>query len=308
MNKILAKFASLILFVVLLNACKKEEAQTPLPTFDEFVKSQTSLSMFGKMVEKANLKDFTNAPGPFTWFAPTDAAFTAAAITVDSLNKMSSGTASYYLVYHLINANYTSVDMLASNSISRTTQLGSAVYNGTFNGNFYVNGGKINGLDIPVSNGTFHVSDKFLIPPVLRGNIQTMLNSTGQHTLFIAALTRAGLWSQLATTATFTVMAPTDAAMTAAGFTTASIAATPVATLVSQFRYHIFLNVRLFTNDLAANATTIATSAGPSTSLITSEGGTKVKGKNNVTSILISKSDALGTNGVVQIIDDVLKP
>ncbi len=304
-KNILYAFAFLI--IATFSSCKKDDEVTPLPTFESFVKSNSNLTMFAQAVEKANLKNFTTGPGPFTWFAPTNAAFTAAGITQDSLNKLTSGQISYYLMYHLVNADYATQDMIAQNSISRTTQSNFAVFNGSFNNQFYVNGGLISSADKALTNGRIHVVDKFLVPPIFRGNIQAIIRSTGQHTLFESALTKAGAWAQFATASIFTVMAPTDAAMNAAGFSATYIAATSAAVLLPQLRYHFFLNTRLFTNDLAADPTTIATAAGPSTSLTTSVNGSKVRGKNNTAALSITASDILGTNGVVHIIDGVLR-
>lgn len=296
------------MFAILVSSCTKEDEIEVNPSFDQYVKANSNLTMFAAAVDKAGLKDFTSGPGPFTWFAPTNAGFAAAGITTDSLNKLSPSALSYLLTYHLVNANYRSIDMIAVSSISRTTQMGGAVFSGSFNNNYYVNGAQISTVDAKLNNGTIHVVERFLTPPQLRGNIISILNSTGQHTLLIAALTRAGLNTTLASTSVFTVMAPTDAAMTAAGLTATAIAATPVATLAARLRYHYFLNTRLFTNDFAADLNTISTAAGASTSLTTSENGTKIKGKNNPSFFNITRSDILGTNGVVHVIDGVLTP
>lgn len=293
--------------IVAMQGCKKEQDTMSYPGFNEFISKQSTLSMFSKAVEKANLKDFTTGPGPFTWFAPSDAAFAAAGITNDSLNRMTVGQVSFLMTYHLVNASFTSQQMLAVSSISRTTQMGQVVYSGSFGPTFFVNGAKISSLDNQLSNGYVHVVDNILTPPNLRGNIISILNSTGQHTLLLAALTRAGLSTALSGASVFTLMAPTDAAMNAAGFTATAIAATPVATLASLLRYHYFSSVRLFTNDFAANPITIATVAGPSTSLLASDNGTKIKGKGNATPFNITRANLLGTNGVVHVIDGVLR-
>jgi uncharacterized surface protein with fasciclin (FAS1) repeats len=199
--------------------------------------------------------------------------------------------------------------MIALNSTPRSTQLGSgasAVYIGTLNNESYVNGSKITSRDNKVANGFVHIINRLNVPPVLRGNLQNVLSSTGQHTLFIQALTRAGLWTTIGSASVFTIFAPTDAAMTAAGYTSASITAANVTTLSSAMRYHYISNLRLFTNDL--NRTSLpATAAGSSMYITPSDNGTKIKGKNNATPANIIKHDNLATNGVVHIIDAVLR-
>ncbi len=308
MIKIFRLLFSVAAFITLLVGCTKDKNTVTYPSFDTFVAGQPSLSMFTKAVEKANLKDFTTGPGPFTWFAPTDAAFAAIGLSNDTLNKMTPGAISYLLTYHLVNAAYLSENMVAVSSISRTTQSGAAIYSGSFNNGYFVNGGKITSIDNQLSNGYIHIIDRFLVSPVLRGNDTTILKSTGQHTLFIAALRKTGVFATIGSASIFTVMAPTDAAMISAGYTDAFITATPAATLLPIMRYHYFNSVRLFTNDFAADLVTIATAAGPSTSLTTSSNGTMVKGKGNATPVKITSADLLGTNGVVHVIDGVLRP
>lgn len=308
MKKIFNTIILAATLTIIFSGCEKDDDVVVNPSFEAYVKANANLTMFAAAVEKAGLKDFTTGPGPFTWFAPTNAGFAAAGITTDSLNRLSSGAISYLLMYHLVNANYRGLDMIAISSISRTTQMGGAIFNGSFNNNYYVNGAQISTADVKLNNGTIHVTERFLTPPQFRGNVVSIITNTGQHTLFLAALTRAGLNTTLASASIFTVLAPTDAAMTAAGLTATVIAATPVATLATRMRYHYFLNTRLFTNDFAADVNTSATAGGASTSLQTSNNGTKIKGKNNPTFFNITSSDILGTNGVVHVIDGVLTP
>lgn len=309
------KYVIFFLLITSVFSCDKkdDDSKSDAPTMDAFIKADPQLSMFSKTLDKAGLESFKTGPGPFTWFAPTNEAFIAAGVSEDSLNKMTPGQVNYLMLYHLVNASLFSENLIAANSAPRTTQLGSAnqIYFGSVNGDTYINGAKIISRDNAVANGYVHVINRLLVPPVLVGNVQRILTSTGQHTLFIQALTKAGLWTSLGTTSVFTIFAPTDAAMTAAGYTSASIAATPsgapLAALVTAMRYHYILNVRLFTNDLIRTSLP-ATSAGSSFYITPSENGTRIKGKNNASAIEISKSNILGTNGVVHIINTVLKP
>jgi len=311
MKQTLLKYAFLFILSTSIISCDKEkDKENDAPTLDTFLKGEAQLSMFSKALDKAGLHSFKDGVGPFTWFAPTNDAFIAARITEDSLNKMTAGQINYLMMYHLVNAGLNSSNMIAVNSTPRNTQLGSGsgqVYTASLNNENYINGSKVIKRDNAITNGYVHIIDNFNIPPVLRGNVQGVLNSTGKHSLFIQALTRANLWTQLGSTSVFTVFAPTDEAMTAAGYTSTSIAATPVATLAAAMRYHYILNIRLFTNDLSKTSIP-ATAAGSSSYLTTSDNGSKVKGKSNATAVSIVTRNLLGTNGVVHIIDGVLKP
>jgi uncharacterized surface protein with fasciclin (FAS1) repeats len=302
------KFTFLLL-IIGISSCQKKNEGTVAPTMDAFIKAEPTLSMFSKVLDKAGLESFKTGPGPFTWFAPNNDAFTAALITEDSLNRMTQGQANYLILYHLANASLNSENMIAINSTPRSSQLGAGsnqFYSGSLNNEIYINGSKVISKDNKVSNGYVHILNRLNTPPLLKGNIPAILASTGQHTLFIAALNKANLMTTLGSTAVFTVFAPTDAAMTAAGYTSTSIAAATVATLAAEMRYHYILNLRLFTNDL--NKTSLPSTAAGSSSYITpSANGTKIKGKSNVAPANIIKPDILGTNGVVHVIDAVLK-
>jgi uncharacterized surface protein with fasciclin (FAS1) repeats len=298
-------------------SCKKEEAAISYPTFDEYVKSQSDLTTYAAAFEKAQLNDFKSGPGPFTYLAPTNTAFANAGITADSLNRMSAGSVSYILMYHMLASSnnpptpVTTLDMNAPVSVSRNTQLpGVAAFNGTSRGKFFVNGAEIVGADNRVANGVIHKINRLNVPPALRGNIQTILGATGRHTLFIALLTRAGQWAQL-TAGTFTVLAPNDAAMTAAGApfnNVTTINAMTVAEATRFARYHMFSGARLFSNDFK-DGLTPSTLQGPGRTITVSENGTKLRGPLNTSAVDFGNlRDVFGTNGVVQELAGLLRP
>lgn len=298
-------------------SCKKEDNIQTYPSFDEYVKGQSDLSTYAAAFEKAQLNDFKSGPGPFTYLAPTNTAFTNAGITADSLNRMSAGAVSYILMYHMLASSnnpptpVTTLDMNAPVSVSRNTQLpGIAAFNGTARGKFFVNGAELVGADNWVANGVVHKINRINVPPALRGNIQTILGATGRHSLFIALLTRAGQWAQL-TGGTFTVLAPNDAAMTAAGApfnNLTTINAMPVADAASFARYHMFSGARLFSNDFK-DGLTPSTLQGPGRTIAISQNGSKLRGAQNSSDIDFGTiRDFFGTNGVVQELAGLLRP
>lgn len=314
MKSLINKYVLLFLSVLVMSSCDKNDNDvTDAPTMDEFLASKSELSFFSKAIDKAGLESFKSGPGPFTWFAPSNDAFTAAGITEDSLNKMTPGQVNYLLLYHLANRSLNAANMVSINSTPQSTQLGTGngnIYIGSNNDENFINGSKVISRDNAVANGYVHILNRVNTPPVLKGTIASVLSGSGQHSLFVQALTRAGLWTTStlnSTSAVFTVFAPTDAAMTAAGYTSTSIAAATPASLSSAMRYHYILNIRLFTNDL--NRTSIpATALGASSYITSSDNGMKIKGRNNTAPVSITRADILATNGVVHVIDAVLKP
>jgi uncharacterized surface protein with fasciclin (FAS1) repeats len=307
----------LIKNILLLASCKKEEPVV-LPDLDTYISGQSNLSTFNAALSKANLDEYKKGPGPFSWLAPTNDAFTAAGITADSLNKMSPGAVSYLLMYHILRSNdnpsrnVQTNEMISRFSVSRATQLdGALAFMGQKGSDFFVNGARIVSSNNFLSNGIVHVIDRVNTPPALRGNVQSILQRTGQHTLFIALLTRASQWAQL-TGGTFTVLAPTDAAMIAAGApfnTLTGINGLSVADATRFSRFHMFSGARLFNNDFQ-DGLTPSTMQGPSRTIRVTNNGARLAGPNNTSPIEFGGNlrDALGTNGVVHSIAGVLRP
>lgn len=315
--KLINNFLFVCIAVLLLASCKKEEA-VKLPDLDTFLSAQQNLSTFNAAIAKAQLDEYKKGPGPFTWLAPTNDAFTAAGITADSLNKMSPGAVSYLLMYHILRSNdnpsrnVLTNEMISRFSVSRATQLdGTLAFMGQKGNSFFVNGARIVSGDNILSNGIVHTIDRVNTPPALRGNVQSILQSNGQHTLFIALLTRANQWAQLSA-GTFTVLAPTDAAMIAAGApfnTLAGINGLSVADATRFARFHMFSGARLFNNDFQ-DGLTPSTMQGPSRTIRVTNNGARLAGPNNTSPIEFGGNlrDALGLNGVVHSIAGVLRP
>ncbi len=291
----------------LFSSCDNNDTKTAqFPTLSAYLQSQSNLTIFAAALERAELQVFRDGPGPFTWLVPTDEAFTAAGITVATLQQMTPGQVNYLIQYHMINANVTTKDLLGIQfSIARATQLGISVYLGQKNDSFYVNGSSIISPNNTLSNGVVHVINRVNTPPALKGSLQNILTSSGQHSLFIAALTRANRWTALASSV-YTILAPTDAAMTAAGFTTASINASTVGGMDTLVTYHMFNNIRLFSNDFGDKLTP-RTLLSSSATLLASNNGKSFKGRSNTGTVDIIIPDILGTNGVVHFINGVLR-
>ena len=311
MKRILYIICLLLSAQIFITGCDKKDDVEPVAiSFSEFLKSKPELSIFLVAMQRAGLQSYIDGPGPFTFFAPTNEAFTAARLTQDSINKMTPGAINYLLQYHILNSNVTTNDLLGAQfSFSRGTQIGNTastqIFLGKSGDSSYINGSSIISTDNLVSNGVVHIINKFQVPPVLVGNVQSVLTSTGQHSLFIAALTRASRWAALTGTGPFTILAPTDAAMTAAGYSLTSINAAPVTRMDSLVRYHYFNGARLFSNDLGDRVSP-QTALGINRTITSSENGRKVKGRSNANSISVVQPNLIATNGVVHSINGVL--
>lgn len=113
-------------------------------------------------LQAAGLAGTLSGSGPFTVFAPTDAAFSALpAGTVDGLLKDIPALKNI-LTYHVVSGKVLAGDVVKLNS-ARTLQ-GGDVKIRTEAGNVYVNNAKVVQTDVIGSNGVIHVIDSVLLP------------------------------------------------------------------------------------------------------------------------------------------------
>ena len=115
-------------------------------------------------VQAAGLVDTLKGDGPFTVFAPTDAAFAALpAGTVDSLLKPENKAQLVdVLTYHVVPGAVMSSDL--SDGMSAATVQGGKLTIMLGEG-VQVNDANVTMADIEATNGVIHVVDKVLLPP-----------------------------------------------------------------------------------------------------------------------------------------------
>ncbi len=115
-------------------------------------------------VQAAGLVETLSAPGPFTVFAPTDAAFAKLpAGTLESLlaNKQAL---SAILTYHVLAGKVTSAQIVQMGGAKPATVNGQTLEIVLKDGKVFVNNAQVTIADMPASNGVIHVIDAVLIP------------------------------------------------------------------------------------------------------------------------------------------------
>ena len=112
----------------------------------------------------AELADDLSGPGPFTVFAPTDAAFAALpAGVVDALLLNPTGDLAQILLYHAASGTVLSTDLTNGQTIPTLTFFPPLVVTIDANGVF-INNAMVTVADIIADNGVVHVIDAVLIP------------------------------------------------------------------------------------------------------------------------------------------------
>ena len=115
-----------------------------------------------KLVKQAGLADALQAKGPFTVFAPTDAAF--AKVSKATLQALAKDKAKLraVLLYHVAKGKLTAAKVVKLRSIK--TLNGQSLKVRVNHGTVTIGGARVIKADIGASNGVIHVINKVLIP------------------------------------------------------------------------------------------------------------------------------------------------
>ena len=118
-------------------------------------------------VEAAGLVETLQGDGPFTVFAPTDAAFEAALTELDlTAEELLADTEmlTSVLTYHVVEGEYPAADVVGLDGQSVDTVNGAAVDISVDGETVMVNEATVTMPDVMASNGVIHVIDQVLLP------------------------------------------------------------------------------------------------------------------------------------------------
>ena len=151
-------------------ATPKEKA--PMKNIVEIAAEAGSFNTLVAAVKAAGLVETLSGTGPFTVFAPTDAAFAKLpAGTVEALLADKAKLTSI-LTFHVVAGKVMAADIINANGATPTTVNGLPLDVVVRDGKVYVNGTQVVTADIVASNGVIHVIDAVLLPtaaPVAAG-------------------------------------------------------------------------------------------------------------------------------------------
>ena len=133
----------------------------------DLVDTAVSAGQFNTLVaavQTAGLADTLKGPGPFTVFAPTDAAFAAlpAGTVADLLKPENKAKLAAILTYHVVPGRVTSGD-IAGKAMDVTTVQGTTLKVDAMQG-VMVDEARVVTADVMASNGVIHVIDKVVMP------------------------------------------------------------------------------------------------------------------------------------------------
>ena len=281
----------------------------------------------------ANLVGALSGEGPYTVFAPTDAAFEEFGLNLSDFDtEAENETLAKILSYHV------AMGSVMSSSITNGMEVNSLIQEpisvSVFNGSVILNGeALVTQPDVMTSNGVIHVINKVLMPPSMSPqgppgeicydmethtidvtkteetcekmwtpsvDIPTTAAATTIHTALVAALDKANLVETLKGEGPFTVFAPTDQAFADAGINLDDYdTEEKISALAGILTYHV-VSGKVMSTDLTDGMEATALSDDV---LKFTVGDTVLV--NDATVII---ADVPVSNGVIHVIDKVLMP
>ena len=306
--------AAALAFGVFATSTMTEAASAaPAPTGDIVATAQAA-GQFGVLLEAAQAAGLVYAlksPGPFTVFAPTDAAFVALlgklGVTKEQL-LADKALLTTVLKYHVLSG--------AVPSSAITGPLGPVTLEGRqmliipVNGKVTINfTTTVTTADVAATNGVIHVIDQVLLPPEpapAQPDIVDTAAAAGSFTTLLAAAKAAGLVDALKGPGPLTVFAPTDqafATLIRRLRTTPEKLLSDPARLASILKYHVVAG-EVFSPQLKVGRNVVTTLNGNKIVVRKYRNGTvTVNGTARVTTANIDAS-----NGVIHVINRVLIP
>jgi transforming growth factor-beta-induced protein len=291
-------------------ACNNDDDEQPMtPTTEqtivEVAAGDAQFSTLVSALERVGLVATLEGPGPFTVFAPTNAAF--AALGID-LATVSDQALTEILLYHVFGGEVKAGDLQEGQTYATTaattgpgnTQL-SLLVEKTGSMVRVNNAASVTSADIITKNGVIHVIDAVLLPLDVVGHAAANSN----FSQLVGALSAApgDLVSVLQGTGPFTVFAPLNSAFEAISGTIATLTPEQIANVLT---YHVVggANVR---SSALTNGQVVTTVNGDTFVVNISGSNVSITDKtgNNVSVVL---ADVQGTNGVIHVITEVLIP
>ncbi|WP_241240830.1 fasciclin domain-containing protein [Maribacter sp. MJ134] len=283
----------------------------------------------------AGLVETLSGDGPFTVFAPTNAAFAALLdVLGDDFNSLADFDTEEekallvkVLTYHVVAGTAAFSTDLSDGQMIETFQgenVGVSLNGGVFITDATETNAEVVIADVEASNGVVHVINKVLLPQEVLDalaamSLQTIIEiavATDDLSLLVSALGQAdaGLVETLSGDGPFTVFAPTNAAFVELldilgdDFNSLSDFDTDEekALLVSVLTYHVVAGTTAFSADLS-DGQNITTFQGEDVSINIKDGTVHVDDATDENATVVL-ADVEASNGVVHVIDKVLLP
>jgi transforming growth factor-beta-induced protein len=262
----------------------------------DIVDTAIAAGSFTKLAAALTAADLVTAlkgEGPFTVFAPTDAAFADfETANPGVLGGLTKAELTAILTYHVIAGAAVKSGDLKDDQVVLTLNGSPALIDLT--GGVKVGAkaeANVTAADVLASNGVIHVIDQIILPPA-KDIVETAV-AAGSFTALAGALTSAKLVTTLQGEGPFTVFAPTDQAF-------AKLSAVPTGDALKDVLLYHVVSGAVGSGDLTAG--TVPT-------LLTGKSvDVKLTGGVQINTSKVTTANIIAKNGVIHVIDTVLVP
>jgi uncharacterized surface protein with fasciclin (FAS1) repeats len=281
----------------------------PTQNIVQLAQGNPDLSILVEAVVAADLAGTLSGPGPFTVFAPTNAAFAAllGELGVTKAQLLADRPLlTAVLQYHVLGAQVLKAQIPLGKAIA---PLAGGIFKIDASGaDTVITDGRnrtarIVATDVAATNGVVHVIDRVILPA--DKNLVQTAQALPDFSILVEAVVAAGLAPTLSGAGPFTVFAPTNAAFAALlgelGVTKDELLAnTPLLTAV--LTYHV-LGARVLKADVVPGVQP-ATVQGQT---FTITPALAITDRNSRTANIVA-TDVITSNGVIHVIDRVILP
>ena len=273
-------------------------------TIVDIASGDAQFSTLVSALQRTDLVATLQGDGPFTVFAPTNAAFTALGV---DLATISDDALTEILLYHVLGAEVKSTDLAEGQTYASTAaatgpggnplsilveKSGSAV--------------KVNNLasvtsaDVNADNGIIHIVDNVIMPLDLVGHAQANSNFSS----LVSALAGAPgeLVSVLQAAGPYTVFAPVNTGFDAISDVVATLSADQLASVLT---YHVISGANVLSTDLS-NEMVVSAVNGQDFTVLIGDGVQIQDAGGNTSDVLVT--DVQATNGVIHALGTVIIP
>jgi len=310
MTSLTKPLAALALSAFVLTACGDSSDPAPAqPNAVQAAQATPDLSILVEAVVAADLAGTLSGPGPFTVFAPTNAAFAAllGELGVSKAELLANKPLlTAVLTYHVLDGKVLKAQVPAGKAI--TSKQGGIFKIDAAGPALTITDGRnrtasIVATDIQVANGVVHLIDRVILPA--DKNIVETAQALADFSILVEAVVAADLAGTLSGPGPFTVFAPTNAAFAdllgELGVSKEALLA-DTALLTAVLTYHV-LPARALKADIVPGVQPATVQGGTfsiSAALAITDARMRTAG--------IAAADVFASNGVIHVIDRVILP
>ena len=267
-------------------------------TIYDIVSNSVDHTTLKTAIDACALDGVLSGSGPFTLFAPTDAAFNLlpAGTVTALLNDIPQLTD---ILKHHVVADSVMSGMLTNNQIV-TTLHGTDVTVTISGGNVYIDNAMVTLADLVADNGVVHVIDAVLIPSTPTNSIYDIVSNSPSHTTLKTAIDACALDGVLSGSGPFTLFAPTDAAFNLLPAGTVTALLNDIPQLTDILKHHVVADSVM--SGMLTNNQIVTTLHGTDVTVTISGGNVYID------NAMVTLADLVADNGVVHVIDAVLLP